>query len=105
MRNRSRPRLGKKGGRTPMPIRSVGVLGGGLMGSGIAEVCAKAGYETVVREVSEELASKGMARIDSSFARAVEKGKLSPADRDAARGRLSATTRLDDLSDCDLILE
>jgi 3-hydroxybutyryl-CoA dehydrogenase len=75
------------------------------MGAGIAEVSAKAGYGTIVREVSEELAGKGLARIDSSMGKAVEKGKLAPADRDAARGRLVTTTKLSDLSGCDLIVE
>ena len=88
-----------------MKIRKVGVLGAGLMGSGIAEVCAKSGYETVVREVSEELGRKGVSRIEGSLARAVEKKKLAPEERDAARARLSATTRLDDLSDCDIVIE
>lgn len=88
-----------------MKIRKVGVLGAGLMGSGIAEVCAKSGYETVVREVSDELGRKGVSRIEGSLARAVEKKKLAPEERDAARARLSATTRLDDLSDCDIVIE
>jgi 3-hydroxybutyryl-CoA dehydrogenase len=88
-----------------MKIHKVGVLGAGLMGAGIAEVCAKAGYDTKMREVTEELASKGLRRLESSLARAVEKKKLSPEDRDAARGRLQPTTRLEDLADCDLIIE
>ena len=88
-----------------MAIRRVGVLGAGLMGSGIAEVCAKAGYDTVVREVDEPLVKKGLARIEGSLGKAVEKGKLPAADRDAAWKRISSTTRLEDLSDCDLILE
>jgi 3-hydroxybutyryl-CoA dehydrogenase len=88
-----------------MKITRVGVLGGGLMGSGIAEVCAKSGYETVVREVSDELAAKGVGRIESSLAKAVDRGKLAAADRDAARVRLSATTKVEDLAACDLIIE
>jgi 3-hydroxybutyryl-CoA dehydrogenase len=88
-----------------MNIRRVGVLGAGLMGSGIAEVCAKAGYETLVREVSEELVKKGMGRIEGSLGKAVEKGKLASPDRDAAWNRLSSTTRLEDLAECDLIVE
>jgi 3-hydroxybutyryl-CoA dehydrogenase len=88
-----------------MAIRKVGVLGAGLMGSGIAEVCAKAGYQTIVREVSEDLVKKGIGRIEGSLGKAVEKGKLPAADRDAARGRISSTTKLEELSDCDLVIE
>ena len=88
-----------------MKISKVGVLGAGLMGSGIAEVCAKSGYETVVREVSDELARKGMGRIESSLAKAVERGKLAAGERDAARGRLTATTGLEDFEGCDLVIE
>lgn len=88
-----------------MKIRKVGVLGGGLMGSGIAEVCARAGYDTVVREVSEDLAAKGKGRIESSLGKAVERGKLPAGDRDAAAARISTTTRLEDLAACDLVIE
>lgn len=88
-----------------MKIAKVGVLGAGLMGSGIAEVCAKSGYETVVREVNDELARKGVSRVESSLAKAVERGKLASAEGAAARGRLSATTRVEDLAGCDLVIE
>lgn len=88
-----------------MAIRRVGVLGAGLMGSGIAEVCAKAGYDTIIREVDDALVKKGVARIESSMSKAVEKGKLPVADRDAAWKRISSTTRLEDMAACDLILE
>jgi len=88
-----------------MKISKVGVLGAGLMGSGIAEVCAKSVYETVVREVSDELARKGIGRIESSLAKAVERGKLAAGDRDAAFARLAATTRLEDFAGCDLVIE
>jgi 3-hydroxybutyryl-CoA dehydrogenase len=88
-----------------MAIRKVGVLGAGLMGSGIAEVCAKAGYETTVREVTEDLAKKGMSRIEGSLGKAVERGKLAAAERDAAQKRISPTTKLEDLSDCDVVVE
>ncbi len=88
-----------------MAIRKVGVLGAGLMGSGIAEVCAKAGYDTVVREVDDALVKKGLSRIEGSLGKAVEKGKLPTADRDAAWKRISSTTRLEDLADCDLVIE
>ena len=88
-----------------MKIQRVGVLGAGLMGSGIAEVAARAGYTTIVREVSDELVHKGLARIEGSLARAVEKGKLTAAERDQTRGRLSATSQLSDLSSCDIVIE
>ncbi len=88
-----------------MSMRKVGVLGAGLMGAGIAEVTAKSGYDTIVREVDDDLASKGLARIESSMAKAVEKGKLTAADRDAARARLTTTTTLSDLADCDIVVE
>lgn len=88
-----------------MKIEKVGVLGCGLMGSGIAEVCAKAGIETVVREVNSDFLEKGMARLQKSLDRGVEKGKLSAEDRDASLKRLSGTTDDGDLADCDLIIE
>ncbi|MGE5278877.1 MAG: 3-hydroxyacyl-CoA dehydrogenase family protein [Acidobacteriota bacterium] len=88
-----------------MRIHKVGVLGAGLMGSGIAEVSARAGYDTVVREVSDELAARGMARIEASFAKAVERQKMTAADGEAARRRLTPSTRLEDLADCDLLIE
>jgi 3-hydroxybutyryl-CoA dehydrogenase len=87
-------------------IKKVGVLGSGLMGSGIAEVAARAGYDTVVREVTSELLDKGLARIRGSLDKAVEKGKLEATARDQAVSRLSGT--VDDLSalaDCDLVVE
>jgi 3-hydroxybutyryl-CoA dehydrogenase len=88
-----------------MKIRKVGVLGGGLMGSGIAEVCARAGYDTIVREVSEDLAAKGRGRIEGSLGKAEERWKLPASERDAALGSISTTTRLEDLSACDLVIE
>jgi 3-hydroxybutyryl-CoA dehydrogenase len=86
-------------------IKKVGVLGCGLMGSGIAEVAARSGYETVVREVTEELVDKGLAKINGSLGKAVEKGKLDAAARDEAAGRLSGTVELAALADCDLVVE
>ena len=88
-----------------MKIQKVGVLGSGLMGSGIAEVCARAGYPTVVREVNEELLEKGMGRIRGSLDKAVEKGKLEGAQRDEAAARLSGTVDLAAFEDCDLVVE
>ncbi|HEX2093503.1 MAG TPA: 3-hydroxybutyryl-CoA dehydrogenase [Longimicrobiaceae bacterium] len=88
-----------------MEIKRVGVLGCGLMGSGIAQVSAAAGYETVVREISDELCERGIGGIGKQLAKAVEKGKLSAEDREATLGRLRGTTRLQDLRDCDIVIE
>jgi 3-hydroxybutyryl-CoA dehydrogenase len=88
-----------------MEIRKVGVLGCGLMGSGIAQTAAQAGYETVVREVEQKFLDKGLAGIDKSLSKFVEKGKLQAADKDACMGRLKGTTSLEDLADCDIVIE
>jgi 3-hydroxybutyryl-CoA dehydrogenase len=87
------------------PIKKVGVLGCGLMGSGIAEVAARSGYETVVREVTSELVDRGLDKIRGSFAKAVERGKLDAAARDEAVGRLSGTVDLGALADFEAIVE
>src|SRR3954471_11019000 len=86
-------------------IKKVGVLGCGLMGSGIAQVAAQAGYDTVVREVEQQFLDKGFKGIEKSLGRFVEKGTMSAADRDACVGRLKGTTSLDDLADCDVVIE
>ncbi|HVT58818.1 MAG TPA: 3-hydroxybutyryl-CoA dehydrogenase [Thermoanaerobaculia bacterium] len=86
-------------------MRKVGVLGCGLMGAGIAEVAARAGFETVVREVSEEVMGKGLDRIRGSLGRAVEKGKMEGAARDQALARLTGVVDLAALADCDLVVE
>jgi 3-hydroxybutyryl-CoA dehydrogenase len=88
-----------------MPIEKVGVVGCGLMGSGIAQVAANAGCQVIVREVSQELVDKGLKSIEKNLARLVEKGTLSAADRDAVRGRLRGTTKLEDFADRDIIIE
>src|SRR5436190_19671641 len=88
-----------------MDIKKVGVLGCGLMGSGIAQVAASAGFETVVREVSEELIQRGFAGIDKSLSRFAEKGTISADQQKEIRGRLSGTTTFDALADCDIIIE
>ncbi len=88
-----------------MAIQKVGVVGCGLMGSGIAQVCAQAGCFVLVREVSEELLGKGLRGIENNLARMVEKGGLSIAERNQALTRLLGTTRLDDLKNCELIIE
>ncbi len=86
-------------------IARVGVVGCGLMGAGIAEVCAKAGYTVVMREVNRELLETGIARLHGSLDRAVAKGKLAASDRDAAVARIIGTTDLHAFGDCDLIIE
>jgi len=86
-------------------IEKVGVLGCGLMGSGIAQVAAQAGYETIVREVEQKFVDKGFAGIDKSLGKFVEKGKMSADDKAACLGRLRGTTKLDDLADCDIVIE
>jgi 3-hydroxybutyryl-CoA dehydrogenase len=86
-------------------IRRVAVLGCGLMGSGIAEVAARAGYETQVREINEEFAQKGLARIRNSLDRAVDKGKLDAGERDTTLSRITTTTELKDLAGVDIVIE
>ncbi len=88
-----------------MNVEKVGVVGCGLMGSGIAEVAAKSGFDVVVREVSTDFLEAGQGRIRKSLDRAVDKGKLDAADRDAAWDRMGFTTDLADLADRDLVIE
>ena len=88
-----------------MAIQKVGVVGCGLMGSGIAQVCAQAGFTTVVREVSSDLVEKGLKSIEKNLARLLEKGTLTEPGKAEVRGRLKVTTSLEDLKDCDLIVE
>ena len=86
-------------------IKRVGVLGCGLMGSGIAQVAATAGYDTLVRDVSKEIWDRARAGIEKSLAKFVEKGKLTAAQRDTALKRLSFTTTTGDLERCDIVVE
>src|SRR5256712_4486237 len=86
-------------------IRRVGVLGCGLMGSGIAQVAATAGRETIVRDVSRQIWDRARGGIEKSLAKFVEKGKLAAADRDAALKRLTFTTATTDLKGCDIVVE
>ena len=88
-----------------MEIKKVGVLGCGLMGSGIAQVAATAGFEMIVKEVSEEFINKGFAGIEKSLSRFAEKGTITADQQREIRGRLSGTTKFDDLADCDIIIE
>ena len=86
-------------------IKRLGVLGCGLMGSGIAQVAATAGYETIVRDVSKELLDRGRAGIEKSLAKFVEKGKLQAADRDSTLERMTFTTIVADLKPVDIVIE
>jgi 3-hydroxybutyryl-CoA dehydrogenase len=88
-----------------MAIQKVGVVGCGLMGSGIAQVCAQAGFPIVVREVAAPLLEKGLKSIDKNLARLVEKGTISEAQKTEIAQRLKGTTAIEDLKDCDLIIE
>jgi 3-hydroxybutyryl-CoA dehydrogenase len=88
-----------------MEIKKIGVLGCGLMGSGIAQVAATAGYDTVVKEVSDEFINKGFAGIEKSLSKFAEKGTISADQQREIRARLSGTTNFEDLADCDIIIE
>jgi 3-hydroxybutyryl-CoA dehydrogenase len=88
-----------------MAIRTVGVVGCGLMGSGIAQVAAAAGHGVVVCEVSKDVLDKGLARIQGFLEKAVDKGKLAPEAVTETMGRIQGTTRLGDLVKCDLMIE
>jgi 3-hydroxybutyryl-CoA dehydrogenase len=88
-----------------MEIKKVGVLGCGLMGSGIAQTAAMAGFETTVREVSQELLQKGFAAIEKSLERFAEKKTITADQQKETRDRLFGTTSFDDLADCDIIIE
>jgi 3-hydroxybutyryl-CoA dehydrogenase len=88
-----------------MEIKKVGVLGCGLMGSGIAQVAATAGFETIVKEVSEDLIARGFGGIEKSLAKFAEKGTITADQQKEIRGRLSGTTSFNELADCDIIIE
>lgn len=88
-----------------MEIQKVGVVGLGTMGAGIAQLCVQAGLETVGRDVTLELAERARGRIDHFLGRAVEKGRMSAGEKEAAVGRLSLTTELTELAECDLVIE
>lgn len=88
-----------------MEITKAGVIGSGLMGSGIAEVLARSGLDVVVRDISDEAVAAGLGRIEKSFAKGVERGKLSQEDADAALGRLTFTTDLQAMADRQLVIE
>ncbi len=88
-----------------MEIKKVGVVGCGLMGSGIAQVCAQAGYQVVVSEINEELLQKGLNNIKRFLAKGVERGKVTPEEMDAALARIQGTVDIQDFKDCDLVIE
>jgi 3-hydroxybutyryl-CoA dehydrogenase len=88
-----------------MEIKSIGVVGCGLMGHGIAQICAQAGWDVVVREAEQEKLDAGLAKVDKQLARSVEKGKVEQADADAVRARIRPTLDYADLGDCDLVIE
>ena len=88
-----------------MEVKKVGICGCGLMGSGIAEVAAKADLDVVVCEVNDDFLKKGMGRIEKSLSRAVEKGKMDEAGKKKILGKIKGTTKIDDLSDCDIVCE
>jgi len=88
-----------------MEIKKVGVVGCGLMGSGITETCARSGYSVVVSEINQELLNKGMSAMKSSMETGVKKGKLTEPDKDTALGRIKGTTKMEDFRDCDLVIE
>lgn len=88
-----------------MEIKKVGVLGCGLMGSGIAQTAASAGFQTIVREVSDELIQKGFTAIEKSLAKFAEKGTITAEQQKQTRDRLSGTTSFSDFADCDIIIE
>src|SRR4051812_7195297 len=88
-----------------MSIKRLGIVGSGIMGAGIAEVAAKTGHEVVLRSRKQETAKEMVAGLEKSLAKQVERGKLSEDDRAATLARVSATSDLSDLADCDLVIE
>jgi 3-hydroxybutyryl-CoA dehydrogenase len=88
-----------------MEISKVGVLGCGLMGHGITQICAQAGWDVVVREIDQEPLDKGLGKVEKQLARSVEKGKMEQPDAQSVRERITGTLDYGDLADCDLVIE
>jgi 3-hydroxybutyryl-CoA dehydrogenase len=88
-----------------MEIKKVGVVGAGIMGAGIAQISAQAGYQVVISEINDELLNKGLAGMNSILTRSVDKGRISQEDKDATLARIKGTTNTKDFSDCDLVIE
>src|SRR3954469_19796193 len=100
----ARPRIEREGAKH-MAISKVGVLGCGLMGHGISQICAQQGWDVVVCEIDQAPLDKGMAKVEKQLARAVEKGKMEQSEADAVRARITPTLDNSDLADCDLVIE
>jgi 3-hydroxybutyryl-CoA dehydrogenase len=88
-----------------MAIKTIGVLGAGVMGNGIAQVCAMAGYNVIMRDIEDRFVEGGIKNIDKFLAKTVEKGKMSADDKNAIMGRIKGTTKLEDLKDVDFVIE
>jgi len=88
-----------------MSIQTIGVIGAGQMGNGIAHVSAQAGLTVVMQDISEAFAAKGVANIDKNLQRGVDKGKMTAEEKAAILGRIRTTTKLEDLADCDIVVE
>lgn len=88
-----------------MEIKKIGVVGCGIMGSGIAQVCAQAGYQVVMSETDDTLLKKGLASIDKVLSRSVEKGRISSEEKESIKNRMQGTVSLEDFSGCDLVIE
>ena len=88
-----------------MEVKTIGVLGAGTMGSGIAQAAAEAGYDVIMRDIKDDFVQRGMSAINKNLGRAVDKGKKSKEEAEEIVGRIRGTTNLDDLSDADLIIE
>lgn len=88
-----------------MEVNKVGVVGCGFMGAGIAQVCAQSGYEVVVVEINQQILSMGIAKIEYYLGRAMDKGRISQQDKDLTLARIKGSVTLEDLNDCDLVIE
>jgi len=88
-----------------MKVKKVGVVGAGIMGAGIVQICAQSGYEVVVSEINEELVNKGIGTVDHFLSRAVQKEKITATQKDEVMGRIKGTTDIGEFKDCDLVVE
>jgi 3-hydroxybutyryl-CoA dehydrogenase len=88
-----------------MEIKNVGIVGGGIMGSGLTQVCAQSGYNTMVLEVNDELVNKAIKSIDSALGRLTSKGKITEKDKESIMSRIKGTTDIGDFSNCDFVIE